>query len=185
MSEAIEGATPAPGRVRPLVLFVAGAILLTGALVTLGIFLFSPSESSPELSVYDQRAIAILNQQSEINGEWNALLDELSAPVAVTTDAERIEQFNASLVKARSVVNDSQAIIVRWRKLEPPPENVTSHSLALDAMTATQSGFIAMQEYLEQAASSGIADAALIEESQARIDEATGLWEQARLSDVE
>lgn len=163
---------------------LAGAFVLTAAVIALVISeLTPPIGDEPELSAYDQQAIAILDQQSAINGDWNSLLDELNVQI-VGTDDDYVEHFNARLAKARSIVNDSQAIIVRWRKLDPPVGSDGSHSLALEAMESTQYGFIAMQEYLEQAASLGISDASLIEESQSHIDDASKLWEQARQADV-
>ena len=134
------------------------------------------------LSPYDQQAIVILASQSTLAGRWNDFLDDFNAPAALTGD-EFVQHFGASLVTARMLVNDSQAVITRWRRLEPPAESVASHRFALDAMLATQHGFILLQNFLESAIETGVSDASLVERSQQKLDEAAVLWEQARESD--
>ena len=109
-------------------------------LIVIGIVVVGNHNSS-NITQYESEALDVVYMQNEITDRWNETVEWFNQS-HVTSDDEHIALYSKSVIAARSLAADSQAVIDRWQKIEVPEENMASHQLALEALMAHQDGLI-------------------------------------------
>ena len=146
-------------------------------LIVIGIVVVG-NHNSGNLTQYESEALDVVYMQNEITDRWNETVEWFNQS-HVTSDDEHIALYSKSVIAARSLAADSQAVIDRWQKIEVPEENMASHQLALEALMAHQDGLILFETFFQNALDTLVADQIQMLEAEAKLTRSMELWKQA------
>jgi len=146
-------------------------------LIVIGIVVVG-NHNSGNLTQYESEALDVVYMQNEITDRWNETVEWFNQSL-VTSDDEHIALYSKSVIAARSLAADSQAVIDRWQKIEVPEENMASHQLALEALMAHQDGLILFETFFQNALDTLVADQIQMLEAEAKLTRSMELWKQA------
>jgi hypothetical protein len=159
------------------VLTSTAAAMTVAMLIVIGIVVVENHDSG-NLTQYESEALDVVYMQNEITDRWNDTVEWFNQS-HVTSDDEHIALYSKSVIAARSLAADSQAVIDRWQKIEVPEENVASHQLALEALMAHQDGLILFETFFQNALDTLVADQIQMLEAEAKLTRSMELWKQA------
>ena len=135
--------------------------------------------SVAELDTYMNQAMPILEQHAETTETTNmanrAFLTALSSGNMAKT-SEALTSYKETLLWA---VNRVDAELSSFKKLLPPNEARTFHSLILDGLTKEQYGLTKQLSYYSSVINYGSGDAAELNDGNALMLEAQKTWSQA------
>lgn len=146
-------------------------------LIVIGIVVVG-NHNSGNLTQYESEALDVVYMQNEITDRWNETVEWFNQS-HVTSDDEHIALYSKSVIAARSLAADSQAVIDRWQKIEVPEENMASHQLASEALMAHQDGLILFETFFQNALDTLVADQIQMLEAEAKLTRSMELRKQA------
>ena len=159
------------------VLTSTAAAMTVAMLVVIGIVVIG-HQSGGKLTQYESEALDVVYMQNEITDRWNDTVDWFNQS-HVTSDDEHIALYSKSVIAARSLAADSQAVIDRWKKIDVPEQNIASHQLGLEALMAHQDGLILFESFFQNALDTLVADQIQMLEAEAKLTKSMELWKQA------
>jgi len=159
------------------VLTSTAAAMTVAMLIVIGIVVVG-NHNSGNLTQYESEALDVVYMQNEITDRWNETVEWFNQSL-VTSDDEHIALYSKSVIAARSLAADSQAVIDRWQKIEVPEENMASHQLALEALMAHQDGLILFETFFQNDLGTLVADQIQMLEAEAKLTRSMELWKQA------
>lgn len=156
------------------------AIVACGAAATLAVVALHARDRS-EVGAYRELVQGVIARHNAISARWNQFLDGFNAaePDPIPQFYDRFDRA-AGLTAALAV--DSQAVIVDWKSIEPPPAFEEAHRLALEALRTTQEAFLAFEEYFRRTVEEGLPPDELRIEGRAKLEEVARLWQQVRVA---
>ena len=157
----------------------SGLVVLTAISVAVvaGITLLR-GDDTERLTAYETAAIDVIATQNSLVQHWNALVDDFTDELVIR-ESTRAEQFESAAISTRTLVGDSQSVILNWSRLEPPVEGQETHAAALEAMRATQQAFILFEDYFRSIDEQGVADDSLMESGERMMLRASQMWQLA------
>jgi len=157
-------------------LILATAILMLALGLLVGCV---QKQSVAELDTYINQAVPVLKQHAETTETTNmanrAFLTALSSGNMAKT-SEALTSYKETLLWA---VNRVDAELSSFKKLLPPNEARTFHSLILDGLTKEQYGLTKQLSYYSSVINYGSGDAAELNDGNALMLEAQKTWSQA------
>ena len=158
--------------------FLMAISIMTFGMLLGGLYFATVYEKGDGLSTYERDAIAVVVMQNSISEGWNEIVEAFET-ASIGSQDDHVVLYSTNQVAIRAMISDSQAVINRWNAIDVPEEHVVSHGIGLEALKATQDGFILFDIFFQSAIDTLVADQIQSDEAAAKLASARELWQQA------
>ena len=156
-------------------------ILATILMVTLGLWVgCGQKQSTVELKAYLNEASPIMQRHVETTETGNQANRTFLAAVSSGNQAEVIKALTNYVDTLDWVLGRTDSVLLDFKKLTPPPEARTFHSLMIEGLIKEQAGLGDMLSYYSSVLRYGFCDDKTLNNANTLMLEAQKIWLQAQ-----
>lgn len=160
---------------RYLILILIILVLASGLVIGCG-----QKQSSAELQAYIEEALPIMKRHTEITETTNQANRAFLKAFASGSQKEVLKALTAYRDTLNEALNHVDSELLEFKKLIPPPEVRTFHSLMIEGLTKEQAGLTKQLSYYSSVLRYGFGDDKELEDGNELLFEANKIWLQAQ-----
>ena len=169
---------------RYLILILAILVLALGLVISCGVIRTTPqkqpTDEVAELKSYTQQASPIMKRHTETTETGNQANRAFLIAVASGNQAEVLEALTTYVDTLDWALNRVDSELQDFKRLTPPPEARTFHSLMIEGLTKEQHGLTNLLSYYSSVLRYGVGDGEVLDAGNELLLEAQKIWLQVQ-----